>query len=616
MVERISENQATVRQDLLRYWRSYEDIPILGFGAYSYARAMPGDSLPSMSLNVTRSCTDTVAARICKNEVRPYMLPSGASWDIQQRAKGQEKFLDGARYETKAHRKACQGFIDCAVWGSGLALVYSERGKLKVDRIRRDEVKVDDSEGQNGEPRTLYRVKAVDREQLRDSIDELGDFSAEEIDNINRAIDAQAPSKEQELMTDNTTSDMVQVYEAWRLPSYEGAGNGRHFYGLEQCTFLDEEWKRDRFPIAKIDWAEPLVGYWGTPLVRLLLPIQSELNTLLEFIQESNRLGGGIKVWVERGSEVIVEQLDNKNGAIYRYTGTPPQFQTPATVAPEFYQHIQYLESKAYSTARVSQLSAQGEKPSGVNSGTAMRTMTDLESDGFSGVGRRWEDFNVDIGNLMLDEAKEMAEEGENPAVQYRGKKSFSFIKLSDYVKKGDEFVLQAVPTSQMPSTVTGKLSYAKDINDLGLYDPATIRQMLNLPDTDAEDELALASRNRILGIVTAIANGEDQTDVPDAFMDLTDSKKVATQFYNMMAGKQGEERLEEDKLETLRQLIEKIDQLQNPPPPPDAGPPGGPMPPPPGGGEPMPMPGGAPPAAAPPGVGGPSPAPGMPAAA
>src|SRR5262249_29295304 len=89
MVERISENQATVREDLLRYWRLYEDVPILGFGAYSYARSMPGDALPSMSLNVTRSCVDTVAARICKNEIRPYMLPNGASWDVQQRAKAQ-----------------------------------------------------------------------------------------------------------------------------------------------------------------------------------------------------------------------------------------------------------------------------------------------------------------------------------------------------------------------------------------------------------------------------------------------------------------------------------------------------------------------------------------------
>ncbi len=603
MVERISSAQQATRSSLVDYWRRYEDQALSGFGAYSYAKV---DTLApqSMSLNVTRSVIDTVAAKITKNEIRPYLLPAGASWDIHQRAKGLEKFLDGIRYETKAHKKLAQAFRDCPVWGTGCAQVYHERDKIRIDRVRRDTLRVDDAEGQDGEPRNLYRVKAVDREQFRDSLEELGDFDAKQLDALNSAIDAQQPGKEQEVLSSDTTSDMIQVYEAWHLPSYHGADNGRHFIGLEQVTIVDEKWERDHFPFAVINWDEPLLGFWGTSLVRLLAPIQDELNTLLRFVQESMQFGG-IDVWVERGSEVVTEQMDNTNGAIRMYTGAKPTFQARQTLSPEFFQHIQYLEQKAYNMARVSQLSANGEKPAGVDSAIAMRTMTDLESDGFSGIGRRWEDFNVDIGNLMIEEGREIAKENKKFAATYRGKKAISIVKWADVHMERDEYDLQAVPTSQMPATPAGKLAYVNDLNQLGVLDPLSIRKQLNLPDPDNDDDMALASRNRVLGMLSKIANGEDQTDTPDGFLDLADSKKVAVQFYNYCSDKE----LSEDQMETLRQFIEKLVQLEGPPPAPPAplGMPGmdaGAQPPGPDAGPPSPIPapgpGGPPPPGAP----------------
>lgn len=602
MVQRITQSQESTREALLNYWRAYEALPVLGFGPYSYAREQPGVEGLSMSLNVTRSCIDTVAAKICKNEIRPYMLPAGASWDISQRAKGLEKFLDGIRYETKAHRLAARAFRDCAVWGTGALQVYSERGRVKVDRVRRDSLRVDDSEGQEGAPRNLYRAKAIDREQFRDSIEELGDFNDKDRAIIEQAIDSQQPCKEQELVTSETTSDMIQVYEAWHLPSYEGADNGRHFVGLEQATVVDEPWVRDHFPFPMINWDEPMLGFWGTSLVRLLAPIQEEINHLLQFVQESMD-HGGFDTWVERGSEVVTEQIDNTIGGIRYYTGREPIFRPRQTVSPEVFQHIQYLEQKAYNMARVSQLSANGEKPPGVDSAVAMRTMTDLESDGFSGVGRRWEDFNVELGNLMIEEGREIAKDNKKFAATYRGKKAISIVKWADVKMERDEYDLQCVPTSQMPATPAGKLAYVNDLNQLGVLDPLTIRKQLNLPDPDNDDDMALASRNRVLAMLSAIANGEEQTDVPDAFLDLADAKKISVQFYNYCQGKE----LSEDQLETIRQFIEKIAQIEQPlqpqapqlPAGADAGePPGQAGPPMPAG--PQPGPGGPPPGPAP----------------
>ena len=56
---------------------------------------------------------------------------------------------------------------------------------------------------------------------------------------------------------------------------------------------------------------------------------------------------------------------------------------TPAFINEQYMKTVQILKEQAYELVGISQLSAQSSKPAGLNSGIALTTMEDIESDRF-----------------------------------------------------------------------------------------------------------------------------------------------------------------------------------------------------------------------------------------
>jgi len=220
VVDIIAARQAPRHEALLRHARLYGDLPILGFGAFSYARVDSRASLGRLSLNVIRNCCNAVTAKSCKGEVRPYFLTSDGDYDLQQRAKKLQQLTEGLFHTHDVHGTTTRCFMDAAVFGTGIVKVFRDGDDVCIERVFPGELQIDDAEGLYGNPRTMYQEKYIDRQVLM----ELYPDSAEKIGEVWFESDPKPPLLIKFLFTTEALS--VQVHpegktEMWHILAAE-----------------------------------------------------------------------------------------------------------------------------------------------------------------------------------------------------------------------------------------------------------------------------------------------------------------------------------------------------------------------------------------------------------
>ncbi len=581
----LAERQKGRIEQLLRCARLYGDMPMLGFGAYSYARSdTSARSLGRLSLNVVRNCADAVTAKITKSKVRPMFLTSDGDYALQQRAKKLQRLTEGMFYEHGVYNTTPKCFQDATVFGTGVVHIWREGDDIRTERVFQGELMVDDAEAVYGDPRSMYRQKFYDREVAK----ELWPDHAEAIENAPCASDAE------EAVLVDTTSDLIRVREAWHLPSGKKAKDGKHAVCIEGHTLFSEKWEKDYFPFAMLRWGNPLLGFWGNGLADQLAGIQLEINKLLRQIQQAMHLGSTLKVFVEKGSRINTSQLLNEMGIIIEYTGTKPDYSAPQTVNPEVFAHLDRLYSRAYEICGISQLSAASQKPSGLNSGAALDSYSDIESERFIAIGRQWEEFHVEIARQQVALAREIP----NFSVVSMGRKNIEAVKFSEADLSEDSYRMQVFPASALPRTPAGRLNMINNLLQMQLIEPQEAKRQLDFPELDDYMSRADAWIDEVLDELCDMRdNGEPH--VPDAVVNYDEAIRLASGFY-LESKRKG---VPEDRLDLIRDYLADLadmkTQSQPPPAPAMPGPtdpmmgPAGPMPPP---GGPMAPPPGAPP--------------------
>jgi hypothetical protein len=434
----------------------------------------------------------------------------------------------------------------------------------------------------HGEPRTLVHQRLVDRHVLASRFAKDKETRASVLDETKTpraTFDSHRTGYD-------AFADQVVVVEAWHLPSYEGADDGSHAIVTEHATLLSESWG-DAFPFVFFHWSRPQVGFWGSSLVEEVQGLQLEMNELMGKIQTAFWHLAVPWVFNEVGSKIEKAHLNNDmKGSIIDYSGTMPQVHTHATVHPEVFQHLDRLYSRAYEVSGISQMSAQGVKPAGLNSGKAQLVYEDIESERFQIKGQDYERGAMKLAWLMVEAAKRLDEAGfdvEVSAEDRRRRRSFlQRIKWSD-VDLGDEaFELKIFPSSALPQTPAGRLATVEQLIASGMIDRDAGMQLLDFPDIDSVTSRELAPYDVALDIVEMILD-DGEVMSPEPFMNLELSMKIVNQAY--LRAKI--DRVPEDRLQMLRVWVSQAQSLLTPPAPPTAAPPVEAVPPN-GGGQPM----------------------------
>ena len=533
--------------------RLYGNLPLSNF-AGSNLNKLSGaqNNLPvdRPTMNVVQSCIDTLCSRLTQSRPRPIFLTDNGSYKNRTLAKQMNSFINGEIYQTDGYEKAESVLRDAAILGTGCLHIFRDADdKVKTERVLATELFVDPNDAFYGNPRSIYRLKLVDRAVLLANNPE---YKSE----INKAEQG-FPDNGGE--SSQTTADQIIVVEAWHLPSSKNANDGRHVIACSAGILLDEEYKRDDFPFVFLHYSPRMVGFWAQGLTEQLTGTQIEINKLLHTISQSISLVGVPRVFVEDGSKVVKSHLNNSIGAIVTYRGTKPEYTVAPSVHPELYQQLQRLIDYAYQQSGISALSATSQKPAGLNSGEAIRNYDDLQSDRFATLSKRYDRFFIDMAYKILDIAMDIVEETGKYETVYPDKDGTREINLPKIDKiKNNPFVIQCFDSSSLPRDPAGRLQTVTELMQAGIIDPQEGRRLLSFPDLEQVNKLANAPEERILKQLDNIVE-EGSYEPPDPFTNIQLGLKLVNEYYNLYVACG----LEESKAELLREYQAQLISMQ-----------------------------------------------------
>lgn len=503
------------KRDANRRSRAVWHACLYGDGATEQLSSVVSSFGPrSLQFNVVRRNVDTTQAKIAKARPLPMALTSGGDYRQRRRSQKLSKFFGGMFDELEVFDTSELVARDALIFGTGISHTYREDDQLHHERVLLWEIDVDAGDARYGRPRCLYRHKWRDRDELAALYPK------------HRAAILGADSdvfRDDPLRDRDDSDDYVLVLEAWRLPSHEGAGDGRHILAVcaDDGLLLDEEYVYDSAPFTVLHCLRPLMGYWGDGFGHVLEGLQGELNRVASRVQDAQYMTPSSVVIVDDASGVSTEHLDNGVGTVIRVTGggTPPQWYSPNPNSPQTLQYLEQLRGQwAYEESGTSALSAQSQKPAGLNSGTALRTFTDIESERFVLFGKQYERYHVAIAWQIYRLACEVAEDGKKLSARSVYRKRVDRIEWSEVKLDRDEFVLRVFPTSALSQDPAQRRAEVAEWVNSGFIPPDMARSLLDLPDLEEFAAVEDAPRALIEDVIWRLLD-TDEPEAEDAYV-------------------------------------------------------------------------------------------------
>ena len=533
-VKYLRENQLnTVEEENLLNVRLYGNAEIFGLNPYDYTSKR---SDARIGLNVIKQACDTATARIAKSKPRPQFLTENGDYKLKKEAKNLQRYVDGTFYENKAYQLGQRLFRDATIVGKGCVKFFPNSTKIGMERVFVNELLVDQAESMYGDPSILYQRKTINKRKLR------GMYKGK------TSIIDRAKTIEDATMGGIKLSKMVEVIEAWKLPSGPDTNDGLHIIAIEAGVLFKEVWEEDWFPFEFFDWSKRVFGWYSSGISDELRGIQLEINKLLIIIQRAMHLGSVPKIFLDANSKIVKSHINNEIGGIITYTGIKPSYDQLMAVPPVLFEQLRNLYDKAFQVVGLSQMSVTGQKPAGLESGKALRTYNDIETERFSVVAQDYDQFFVDMANkLILMSERESKKKGSKLKVTSFNSKFIEPISWKDINIKRDQYILKAFPTNFLSTTPEGKLADIGDLMGLGILDQRNAKALLEYPDLEGVMEYENAQFDDIHCVLAQIVE-EGNYEPPMPYQALDYGQKLFQQVYVKLKN----QKLEPERLEML----------------------------------------------------------------
>lgn len=545
----LKESQEYRYRQAALYARLYGNVSLYNFIGSNISKMDQSHGLPTdrPTFNLVQSAVDTLVSRISQSRPAPVFLTDNSDYKERNLAKKLNNFIQGEFYQVKAYDKAATMLKDALIEGTGCLKVYqTQDDKVGLERVLLTELLIDPNEGIYGDPRQLYQLKLVDRSVLNEM------FGKTDI-----VANAEQAYPDNSADASKTVSDLVMVVEGWHLPSGPGADDGYHVIACSSGIIFKEKYTKEKFPFVFLHYSNRMLGFWSQGLAEQIMGTQLEINSLLFTISKSIKLVGVPRIFVEDGSKVVKSHFNNEVGSIITYRGTKPSYEVANCVPEEMYAQLQRLIGYGYQQSGVSALDATSQKPSGLNSGEALRTYDDISTDRFASLARRYDNLFVDLAYLVIDLAKDIAEETGSYQSVYPNKNGVKQIDLPKANLLKNPFVIQCFNQSSLPKDPAGRMQKVTEMVQSGMITLKEGRRLLDYPDLDQVEKLANASEERIYQFLDDIVE-EGKYNPPDPFMDLQLANEITVQYYNLYSSA----KLEEEKQQMIRDFFTQVQAL------------------------------------------------------
>lgn len=541
-----------------------------GLEVFSYAgsnvsrmdrsRALPTDK---PSFNLVNACVNTLTSRLSQSRPQPKFLTDNADYRQRHLAQSLNGFILGEFYQVRAYEKATKALRDALVMGTGCLKVYEgDDGKVCLDRVMITDLYVDDNDSINGEPQQLIQLKLMDRDKLMAN-------SPKKVQNTIESTPQSYPDNSPD--TARTTADQVMVVEGWKLPSGSdpkapGYIPGRHTIATIGGVVFDEEWNKTKFPFVFMNYDDPFNGFFGRGIATKLFGTQMTLNRIMYTIAQAITLVGVPRVFIEQSSKVTKTHIDNQLGVICTYAGTKPSYEVAPCNAPELYAERDKLIENAFRAEGVSMMQATSQKPQGLDSGAAIRSYDDINSDRFAETAKKYENLFIELAYQISDLAKDIAERDGKYQTVYPNKDGTKEIDLPALKFLKNPFVIQCFTESSLPRSPAGRIATVTEQVQAGMLSLKEGRRLMHFPDLEQNEKLSNASEERIFQMLDKIVEDGKYT-MPDMFLDPDLAIELTVQYINLYLAANLEEK-KADMLRTFFQQLVTLKQAASPPAP------------------------------------------------
>lgn len=421
--------------------------------------------------NVIASCIDTLTSKIASQKVRPYFNTINGSYIDFQIAVQSQQYFDILFDELNVNKLVTNIFRDACIFEKGYAIADGK----KIERALPWEVYIDPAEETYGKLTKLV-WKQYDY-----------------------------PTS---LLDIETEKESVTLYKVWDITKHK-----KVTYIKELELLTEEDYKPNVIPLVTICYSDPVFGSSSTSVVDMLIGIQTALDELLRMISKAAKRNPALIICKPSDGNTKVSELSNEIGQVMEYTPTPNMTGSPITTVTNGFMDGQYfsywerLKQDAYELVGISQLSAMSKKPTGLDSGVALSTMENIESDRFETQLNSVIRAYVDIAKICI------ATMPSNEDILPVDKKRLS-IKWSQIVKASQKMNIQYSAAESLSKDPSTKLEQLQKLAEAGIIPAASISRYLQLPDLESGYSMS----NNALGAVMSVINDcimNDSYDIP-----------------------------------------------------------------------------------------------------
>lgn len=459
------------------------------------------DTTANPQLNVIASCIDTLHSKIAQSKVRPFFTTVNGTFKDIQCVKQAQQFFDTFYDEQNVNKKISDAFKDACIFDTGV--IYINEETRNIERALPFQTYVRPAEvNYNKITRIFYEQKDFPVSLLPEKV--LSKFKNKSLEYVDFGI----------------YYDTVNKTKAF-------TGNG--------SIVLTETYEPDVVPFIFLYYKTPVLGNVTTSVADQLINIQQEINVLMAKIKDASQLSAALTFLVPEGSNLKVTQLNNRVGNALQYKplangGVPVSSATPPFIDNQYISLLNELIQKAYDLVGISQLSAQSRKPSGLNSGVALATMEDVESD-------RFETQLNQIIRAFIDVAKtciKVFPQNEDILPEIANRVA---IKWKDIVKESSNMSIQYSGADNLSKDPSTKLQQLQQLSMAGVIPAARIPQLMQIPDLEMGYSLSNNAIDAVMAVIKSCIE-DDVFDVPEFIpFELLKEEIINTQLSLTSAG-------------------------------------------------------------------------------
>lgn len=500
---------------------------VLGYYQGNYEVASEEDTTTTPNINVIKSTIDTLTSKIAQSKVRPFFNCVNGTFKDILTVKQAQMFFDQFFDFQNVNKTVSEAFRDCCIFENGV--VHIDDDEKEIRKALPWQVFTRPSE------HTYNKLTRVYYEQKDYPVTLLSE----------KLLDK---------LTDKIRNSDYVTFGKY----YDTFNHVKAYYFKDYDILIKEPFESSKIPFVFLWYNSPIQGNTSESIVDMLNSIQLEIDTLMARINDASQLTPANTYFVPEGSNIKVQQLSNRTAQVIHYrptpsmTGSPVTVSTPSFISQQYMQTVEQLKQTAYEMVGISQLSAMSQKPTGLNSGIALQSMENIESDRFETQLNQVIRAYVDIAKTCI----EVFPQDENilPSENFRRS-----IKWRDIVKEAKKMSIQFSGADALSKDPSEKLNQLQMLAQAGVIPQSRIAQFIEIPDLQSGYSL---TNNAIEAVMTCIEKCIENDDfvIPDFIpFGMLKEEIINTQLSLMSA----DSNANADDIEKLNQLYATVEQKE-----------------------------------------------------